>query len=854
MPAEQQEPQAEHYDAVVVGAGFAGLTAAAFMAKSGRHVLLVDGQDGPGGVGHAFQRGPYTFDPAVHIMGQARPGLAIDLWLKLLEVDDQVDFLPVESMYGTVFPGLTEHLPVGREAFLDVHARHFPAEIKGLREFWDICARVTRESQELPTQLSLDELDKAAKQFPTLFAHRTLTVSEAMDGRLHDPKLRALVTTSWPYLGLPPDRLSFFAWSGMMMSTLDEGSAYARGSYQTVADAFVTALQRYGGEFVPNTWVQRILVEDGRVTGVDLGGGRVVHAPVVVSAGDARQTYEELVGPEHLPDKFMRRFRRLQPSLSAVAVYAATSLDLTAMGADHETYLNRHWDHEETYRDIQAGRPGGLWINVPTVTDPSLAPEGEHLVIATSLAPYDIGRPWADEREPFTEAMVDEIDGVFPGFAEHITHLETATPETFVRFARLSEGAIYGWANTPQQAGTKRPHQHSPIEGLYLAGHWSQPGSGTPRVMFSGLHVAMYVDGEDDMDAYMDDMLMEAELIGPPKPPSRPMAAIGMVAGMWQTQLIYVMAKLGIPDLITAHGPLDADRLAEMTGAHTRSLYRVLRALTTLGLLEENERHCFRLTPLGKYLRTEIEGSVRHLAIMFGEPWHWDSWGNLMHSVMTGEPAFEHTWGMGTYDYVTAHPEAAEIYDKAMTDVTMQAAPGVAEHYDWGDIGTVMDVGGGHGTLLNVILTEHPHLHGMLFDLPHVVAGAHEPLQAAGLADRCQVLGGDVFAGLPKGADAVMAKSFIHSFDDETAVRLLRIFREALPPEGGRVLSVEMVLPDDNERFFGKLFDIEMLTQSDDGRDRTREEFRALFEQAGLRLSRVVDTGTPVSVIEGVPL
>jgi hypothetical protein len=364
----------------------------------------------------------------------------------------------------------------------------------------------------------------------------------------------------------------------------------------------------------------------------------------------------------------------------------------------------------------------------------------------------------------------------------------------------------------------------------------------------------MEIQGHRDLGAYMDGMLREAGLVGPPVPPTRSMALISMIAGIWGTQLIYVVAKLGIPDLITAHGPLGAERLAELTGAHARSLYRVLRAATTLGILEENERRDFRLTPLGTLLRSDVEGSVRQLAVMFGEPWHWQSWGNLLHSVRTGEPAFEHTWGMGTYQYVTEHPEVAEVYDQAMTAITLQAAPGVAQRYDFAEVATLMDVGGGHGTLLSVILQTHPHLKGMLFDLPHVVAGAHAPLAAAGLTERCAVVSGDVFAGVPKGADAVMAKSFIHSFDDETSVKLLRNFREALPDGGGRVLIVEMVLPDDNTPFFGKLFDVEMLTQSDDGRDRTASEFAALFERAGLRLTRVVDTGTPVSVIEGVPV
>jgi prolycopene isomerase len=300
-------------------------------------------------------------------------------------------------MYGVTFPGLREHMPIGREAFLDAHARHFPREKEGLRRFLQMAAQVTRESQELSPQVSLRDLDRSVARYPTLFKYRNLTVSQAIDEYVTDPRARALVTTSWPYLGLPPDELSFFSWSGMVMSMLDDSPFYSKGSFQRVADAFVTALTRAGGEFVPRTTVEKILVEDGKAAGVRLEGGRVVRAPIVVSNVDARQTYEELVGPEHLPASFTRNLGRMRPSLSAVVVYAATRLDLKAQHAAHETFLNKHWDHAESHRDVLAGRPGGMWVNVPSLIDPSLAPEGEHNVIATTLAPFDIGRPWSGE-------------------------------------------------------------------------------------------------------------------------------------------------------------------------------------------------------------------------------------------------------------------------------------------------------------------------------------------------------------------------------------------------------------------------------------------------------------------------
>jgi prolycopene isomerase len=289
----------------------------------------------------------------------------------------------------------------------------------------------------------------------------------------------------------------------MLISMLEEGSFYCEGSFQRLVDALAMAVERHGGEVALGQRVERILVVDGAVTGVVLAGGREITATAVVSNADARQTFEDLIGADRVPAPFARRMRRLEPSLSACVLYAATDLDLRRHHLAHETFLYKHWDHEATYQDILQGQPGGMWFNVPTLIDPSLAPAGEHLVILTALAPYDIGTPWAEAKERYTDLLLDELEGVFPGFREHLTFAEVATPPTFERYALNQRGAIYGWANTPEQATTGRPAHETPIKGLYLSGHWSQPGTGSLRAIYSGMQTAQVALGYPHFGAFL---------------------------------------------------------------------------------------------------------------------------------------------------------------------------------------------------------------------------------------------------------------------------------------------------------------------------------------------------------------
>ncbi len=323
-----------------------------------------------------------------------------------------------------------------------------------------------------------------------------------------------------------------------------------------------------------------------------------------------------------------------------------------------------------------------------------------------------------------------------------------------------------------------------------------------------------------------------------------------MIVGYRLSQALHVAAKLGIADLL-AEGPRRAEDLAGVTGSHPSSLYRVLRLLASEGVFEELEEGQFTLTPLAEPLRSDAPNSLRARAIFDGEEWNWHPWGNLLHSTKTGGSAFDHTYGVAVFDYLKETPEAATSFDSLMAAQTRPWALSVADAYDFADIGTLVDVGGGYGALLAAILTAHPHLKGVLVDLRHVVAGARPKLEEAGLAGRCETVAGDFFQSVPDGGDAYILKHVLHDWDDDRCVSILGNCWRAISNEG-RLLVIEFLVAPGNEPDYGKYLDLNMLVLTK-GRERTEEHYRTLFKAADFTLSRVVATRSELSIIEGRP-
>ncbi|SIO58037.1 Dimerisation domain-containing protein [Singulisphaera sp. GP187] len=320
-----------------------------------------------------------------------------------------------------------------------------------------------------------------------------------------------------------------------------------------------------------------------------------------------------------------------------------------------------------------------------------------------------------------------------------------------------------------------------------------------------------------------------------------------MITGSWISQAVYVAAKLGLADRLK-DGPKGVEELAQTTGTHARSLYRLLRALASVGIFSEDGAGRFQLTPLAETLRSDEPSSQWAMAVMMGEE-HYQAWGDLLGSIRTGETAFDRIYGKPIFDYLGERPEQAALFDAAMTSIHGRETQAFLDAYDLSGINVLADIGGGNGRNLIGILQRYPQMNGILFDLPHVIDRARQNLEQAGVADRCQLIAGNFFDSIPVEADAYFMRHIIHDWDDEKSTRILGNIRRSMP-ERATLLVVEHVLPTGNQPSFGKLLDLNMLLLPG-GAERTADEFRQLYEAAGFQLSRIVPTQGDLSVVAG---
>jgi len=329
---------------------------------------------------------------------------------------------------------------------------------------------------------------------------------------------------------------------------------------------------------------------------------------------------------------------------------------------------------------------------------------------------------------------------------------------------------------------------------------------------------------------------------------------IGLIGSFHVSRALCVAAELGIADLLR-EGPRPVAALAAATSTDAASLFRILRLLASAGVFAIDEREEVALTPVSATLCSDAKGSLRAwaIALMGGDAYR--AWGALLHSVRTGGTAFDHVFGENVWAYRVTHPESARIFNEGMSSFADAVNDAVLASYPFAAFSRAVDVGGGEGALMTKMLAAHPAMHGVVYDLPHVAAKAQQRIAGAGLATRCQIVAGDFFQEIPSGADAYLLARIIHDWDDERACVILRNCRRAMPTSA-RLLLIERVVPQRIEASVQTqalvAVDVHMMVMTGGG-ERTHAEYRALLDATGFELTRIVPTGSVISVIEGAP-
>lgn len=318
-----------------------------------------------------------------------------------------------------------------------------------------------------------------------------------------------------------------------------------------------------------------------------------------------------------------------------------------------------------------------------------------------------------------------------------------------------------------------------------------------------------------------------------------------LIRGYWTTQAIFVAAELSIADML-ASGPKHPEELGKEAGVKGDMLYRVLRALASIGIFAEDADGRFMLTPLAETLCGN--SGQRAYARLHGQELY-QSWAKLLEAVRSGEAGFVKAFGMPAFEYFGKNTDRGAVFDGAMTGHHGPEAEPMLDAYDFSGFNELVDVGGGNGSLLMSILKRHTHMRGVLFDLPRVIDRAIEAIENAGLGERCRLVGGSFLESVPAGSDAYLLRHVVHDWRDEDAAIMLRHCRNAMKPHG-KVLVVEIVVPAGNDPSFAKWMDLMMVTYG--GKERSEKQYRELFAQAGLRLTRIVGTKAGISVVEGV--
>ena len=467
------------------------------LAHEGLDVLLLERHNVPGGYATSFVRGRYEFEVALHeLSGIGPPENRGNVYRSLehLGMTDKVEFLHVPNLYRSVFPDLDVTLPVGREVFEATLADTFPGEARGIHRFMDRVFDFGRDHARFLRMRRKVHPATIPFQFPHFIRYLPTTWGQVLNRDVKNPRARAVLSQYWGYVGLPPSQVSFVYFASTLAAYVRRGAGFPKGRSQALSNAFVARFEELGGELRLNCAVDRITTASGRVTGVITGEGEELAADWIVSNADPVTTCRDMIGVDKVPSSFFTRLQSSEVAASTINVYLGVASPPGDLGlTEHEIFINADYDLDRHYEAMTCVQPPeAIAVTCYNAVYPDISPPGTCIVVLTALA---YGEPWYEvapadyfaTKDRIADAMIEMAETVAPGLRERAEVVEVSTPLTNMRYAGTMAGSIYGFSQPPRDNMVLRMGYRGPLDRLYFAGAWTQPGGGFEPAMMSGL-------------------------------------------------------------------------------------------------------------------------------------------------------------------------------------------------------------------------------------------------------------------------------------------------------------------------------------------------------------------------------
>jgi phytoene dehydrogenase-like protein len=466
----------KNYDAIIIGGGLGGLTCALGLIQKGMRVRVFEKEPKVGGCQASFKRKGFFFESCMHSVAETYAGGPVLTALAAVGLDPLPEFVRLDPSFCFIFPDTNYAVPAEVSDYKSLLREEFPQDTQGIERIFDTMTAVYEGLGRLP------------EITPVIARYNGSVFQEILDECLTHPRLKAVISGFWGYLGLPPSRTSALILSAFNASICNHGNYFPSGGITVLVDNMLAAIRQKGGEVSCKTPVEKILMRSGRACGVCLSGGEEMFADVIISNIDATATLFNMVGEDYLPPEFASRVKSLAPTLSAFSVYLGISGKDLPENVSVANLIYPGDNMEQQYEAILKGDLDSMpWVvSIPTLAAPQMAPPGHHILSLFAPIPYRLPgmTDWRERKIEYTERFIRLASAVFPGLEKRIVVTDAATPDTLVRYTGNREGAL-GWNYTPEGI-SGRPDNASPVPGLWLTGHWTVPGVGVHGAVQSG--------------------------------------------------------------------------------------------------------------------------------------------------------------------------------------------------------------------------------------------------------------------------------------------------------------------------------------------------------------------------------